>query len=70
MFFSISDYGGVIRIGVIKTLRTCFEMNDFSVFDVQIDYFFLRRVHLDVQSRNVGDIGKKISMFPIDYILM
>ena len=36
----ISDHGGFIKVGAEKTLYTCFEMNDFSVFNVDIDYFF------------------------------
>ena len=34
-------------------------MNDFTVFNVDIDKFFFRRVHIDVHYRNVGDLHKR-----------
>ena len=34
-------------------------MNDFYVFDVHIDYFLLRRFHIDMHSRSVGNPCKK-----------
>ena len=40
----------VIKVGVENNLCTCFEGDDFPIFDVHIDYFFLTRVHLDVHS--------------------
>ena len=49
----------VIKVGVENTLSTWFEMNDFFVFNVHIGYFFLRRVHIDVHSRNVVKLGKR-----------
>ena len=35
----ISDNFGFINIGVENTLCTCFEMNYFTIFDVDISYF-------------------------------
>ena len=58
----ISDHGGFIKVGAEKTLYTCFEMNDFSVFNVDIDYFSLGRVHLDVHPLNVGNFRKVIDV--------